>query len=132
MKTSRTDSLQKLRPEIKAAKTSATTSAQESFQNKTLRPIIKFQHPLLIALVKKHLKKRNQNLKALSNEKLAALLESSFDKDVQLRQLIKGLVLGLFTQEEFLRYSQNDSDIHKRILQICKERVLTNLEEIVS
>ena len=132
MKTSRTDSLQKLRPEIKAAKTSATTSAQETFQNKTLRPIIKFQHPLLLALVKKHMKKRNQNLKALSNEKLAALLESSFDKDVQLRQLIKGLVLGLFTQEEFLRYSQNDSDIHKRILQICKERVLTNLEEILS
>ena len=132
MKTSRTDSLQKLRPEIKAAKTSATTSAQETFQNKTLRPIIKFQHPLLLALVKKHLKKRNQNLHALSSEKLAALLESSFDKDVQLRQLIKGMVLGLFTQEEFLRYSQNDSDIHKRILQICKERVLTNLEEILS
>jgi hypothetical protein len=132
MKTTRTDSLQNLRPKIKTAKTSATSSAQETFQNKTLRPIIKFQHPLLLALVKKHLKKRNQNLQALSPEKLAALLESSFDKDVQLRQLIKGMVLGLFTQEEFLRYSQNDSDIHKRILQICKERVLTNLEEIFS
>lgn len=130
MKTSRTNSLQKLRPEIKA-KTSAASSAQETFQNKTLRPIIKFQHPLLLALVKKHLKKRNQNLQALSREKLAVLLESTFDKDVQLRQLIKGMVLGLFTQEEFLRYSQNDSDIHKRILQICKERVLTNLEEVL-
>jgi len=132
MKTSRTDSLQKLRPEIKTAKNSAASSAQETFQNKTLRPIIKFQHPLLLALVKKHLKKRNQNLHALSSEKLAALLESSFDKDVQLRQLIKGMVLGLFTQEEFLTYSQNDSDTHKRILQICKERVLTNLEEFLS
>jgi hypothetical protein len=104
---------------------------KKPFKTKPLDRSSSFSIPLLLALVKKHLKKRNQNLQALSREKLAALLESSFDKDVQLRQLIKGMVLGLFTQEEFLRYSQNDSDIHKRILQICKERVLTNLEEIL-
>ena len=46
--TTRTDSLLAIRPHISSAKVYDTMSAEESFQNKTLRPIIKMQNDLFL------------------------------------------------------------------------------------
>lgn len=126
----RSQKLETLRPSIKRAKTAPQSSAEETFQNKTLRPIIKFQHPLLMAIVKQHFEKRKQALHVLSKKKQIAFINSSFDKDQALKQQIKGTVQGFFTLEEYTFYLKNESSLHKRILQICKERVLSHLDQI--
>ncbi len=44
----RHNDLLRIRPEIKKHQTFEATGAEERFQNNTLRPILKFQNPLLV------------------------------------------------------------------------------------
>ena len=46
----RTEELQKLRPKIKSIQQDLNTSDLEQFQNDKLRPILKQQHEILLAL----------------------------------------------------------------------------------
>ena len=46
---SRSAQLKQIRPLITKAKVDLTTSSEESFQNATLRPILKFQNDLFVS-----------------------------------------------------------------------------------
>ena len=46
----RPNDLLRIRPEIKKTKQFDSMSAEERFQNETLRPILKLQNPLLVAV----------------------------------------------------------------------------------
>ena len=51
-KNSRDEALLAIRPTIPQAKISDNTSEEERFQNQTLRPILKLQHPIFIEIFK--------------------------------------------------------------------------------
>jgi hypothetical protein len=112
----------KLRPEIVLDNTK-TSLSEESFQNFTLRPILKFQNDVILALVKKHLAKF---IIDKSKEESTKLIESRLAEQVIKQQLI-GLTIGLFTLEEFDYYLQNKSSINKRINQLIVQRVCSQL-----
>ncbi len=120
----------KLRPKIPAAKITEGISEIEQFQNSTLRPIIKFQHDLLIQLFSDHANGFQKNWDSLSNEKKELFIENSMNKNQNLKNKFVGVIFGFFTKEELEFYFENKSELNRRIVQIIKQRVLSNLSLI--
>ena len=120
----------KLRPEIKKAKIKEATLSVEAFQNTTLRPIIKFQHAVLFLILKKYITDVHFDLQANSVEKTTNFITKALQSNTQLNLQITHNVTAFFTPDEFEFYAENSKEIHKRIIQICKERYLTNLNAL--
>lgn len=119
-----------LRPIIENALVNGQTTSAESFQNVTLRPVIKMQHPLLLAFVSDHVLKVNKGFMELSIEQKRLFLIQLFQKDAVLKQRIIGMMMGQFSLEEFRMYSTIETDINKRIVAICLERIIDHMNEI--
>mgnify|MGYP006998167867 CR=1 FL=1 len=106
-------------------------SAEERFQNETVRPIIKMQHDLLITHFQHYLKAKKYQLDDSADKKLVEFITSSFQKDQQLRNTVQGLIIGHFTVDEYKQFADIASETNKRIIQITKERILNNRELFV-
>lgn len=123
----RADQLIKIRPVIPMAKLKEGISNAEKFQNQTLRPIIKFQHHLLIAVFDSYLEMRKLKGK-VAHEKLIEIIDKAFTSDNQFKSKIFGIVIGHFTKAEFEVYSSFSSEINKRISQIIRERLISHVD----
>ena len=119
-----------LRPEIKKVNNSLDSSDLETFQNTTIRPIIKFQHPILLLILKNHLDAIKYDLKKATLEKKSEFISNALQSNKQLNLQLTHTITALFSKEEYLFYNENSKDIHKRIVQICRERFLTNLDSL--
>lgn len=126
--TSRTEDLLAIRPKIESAKVYDSMRADELFQNKTLRPIIKLQHKLLIAVFKNYITKHKSVFNELSLQKQLAYIENAIHKDMKFRNSVKGMIIGQFTVEEFTLYIQNSSALNKRLMNIVKERLIDSIQ----
>lgn len=98
-------------------------SKDEQFQNSTLRPIIKFQNPLLIEAFKNYIIKHKNAFYQLNIEKRLDYIENAIQKDIKFRNSLKGMVIGQFTVEEYMTYIQNSSTLNKRMMNIVIERL---------
>ena len=126
--TTRFNSLLSIRPEISSAKIHDETSTEEAFQNKTLRPIIKLQHNLLIAVFKNYIVKHKNVFSNLSLEKQINYISNAIQKDIKFRNALKGMIIGQFTVEEYELYIQNSSALNKRMMTIVKERLIQSIQ----
>ncbi|MDR9400748.1 MAG: glyoxalase [Psychroflexus sp.] len=120
--------LQELRPEIPNAKVMNNTGDEERFQNQTLRPIAKFQNDLMIAVFKKYIQRRKNVFYSLSLPKKEAYIDHSIKKDLKFRNQIKGIFIGLFTDDEYAEYIENSSKLNKRIANLAIERLKSNIQ----
>lgn len=125
---SRTNNLVNLRPEIKAAKLNDLMSIDERFQNTTLRPVIKLQADLFIAVFKNYVAKHKNVFYDLSLEKRIDYIENAIHKDMKFRNSLKGMVIGVFTVDEYNLYIQNSSALNKRMMHLVKERLLDSVQ----
>ena len=112
-----------LRPEIPSAKILPNMSANEYFQNKTLRPIIKLQNDLLIEVFKNYIKKNKNRFYEIDVEKRLLFIENVILKDIKFRNNLKGIILGQFTKEEYLDYNKNSSALNKRMMKLVIRRI---------
>lgn len=119
------------RPNIHSLRIDESMSAEELFQNQTLRPIIKMQHKLLIAHFKNYIVSRKCDFGDFNDEKRKQFIENAFQKDVQFRSELRGMVIGQFSIAEYSEYTKFSSPVGKRIIQIIKERILTNINEVL-
>jgi len=120
--------LLKIRPEIPSAKIYKSMSNDEAFQNKTLRPIIKMQNDLFIAVFKNYISKRKNVFYELTLQKQMAYIVNAIHKDMKFRNSLKGMVIGQFTIEEYELYIINSSALNKRMMNIVKERLLSSIQ----
>ena len=126
--TSRTEDLLAIRTQILSAKINDNMSSDELFQNTTLRPVIKMQHDLLIAVFRNYIAKHKNVFYELSLEKQLAYIENSIHKDMKFRNSVKGMIIGQFTEEEYAIYIQNSSALNKRMMNIVKERFIDSIQ----
>jgi len=126
--TERTKHLLAIRPTIDSARVSDDMSNDEYFQNKTLRPIIKLQNELFIAVFRNYIVKRKSVFYELSLPKQLAYIENAINKDMKFRNSLKGMVIGQFTLEEYDTYIKNSSALNKRMMNITKERLINNVQ----
>ncbi|MBC7642507.1 MAG: glyoxalase [Flavobacterium sp.] len=107
------------------------SSIEESFQNITLRPILKFQNELLIQVFTEYcIKQKNEFFKLSVNKKLE-YIENSLQRDMKFRDFLKGIVVGLMTSEEYIFYSRNASNLNKRLTSMLIERLKSQVQLII-
>ena len=106
------------------------TSVEEFFQNETLRPIMKLQNDLLLAVFQNYIVKSKVHFKQFSIEKKFVFIENAVKKDINFSNSLKGIVIGLFTLEEYNRYSTNSSALTKRITNLLVERFKSQVQLI--
>lgn len=104
------------------------TLSEEIFQNKIIRPILKFQNGLLLDVLRNYIQKHRKDFNDLSVEKKMSFVESAVQKDIKFRNSLKGFVLGLFTQEEYQAYTKNSSQLNKRMMNLVLERFLSQIQ----
>ncbi len=124
----RESNLLAIRPQLLNARVSDNMSNDEQFQNKTIRPIVKLQGDLLIAVFKNYIKKRKNTFYELSLEKRLYFIENAIQKDMKFRNSLKGMIIGQFTVEEYEIYTGNSSALNKRMMHIVKERIQDNVQ----
>nr|WP_321234910.1 glyoxalase [uncultured Psychroserpens sp.] len=127
----RSTNLKSIRPIIASALVNEHMSVDECFQNTTLRPIIKMQNHLLILVFRNYITKRKNVFYDLSLTKQMAYIENAIHKDMKFRNSVKGMIIGQFTVEEYELYIQNSSALNKRIMNIVKERLVSNIQLFV-
>ncbi|PRX47377.1 glyoxalase [Salegentibacter salegens] len=117
-----------LRPEIPSARVSENMSLDEQFQNKTLRPIAKLQDELLLEVFRNYTKKHKNKFYELKIEQRFNYIENAIQKDIKFRNSLKGIIIGQFTLEEYAAYIKNSSALNKRMMNIVKERLQSNIQ----
>lgn len=120
---SRKYDLTSIRPVIPSASVSLQTSPDERFQNTTLRPILKLQNDLFIAVFRNYIHKYKNTFYDLSVEKKMMYIENAIQKDIKFRNSLKGMIIGQFTLEEYDTYIQNSSALNKRMMNLVIERL---------
>ena len=117
-----------IRPEIPSAKITSMMSDEEYFQNTTLRPIAKLQNDLLVEVFKNYVRKHKNVFYGLSIEKRLDYVENAIHKDMKFRNSLKGIIIGQFTIQEYEVYTQNSSALNKRMMNLVKERIKSNIQ----
>lgn len=104
------------------------SSAEEFFQNQTLRPILKLQNELFLDVFKNYITKSKTDFTNFSIEKKLLFIENSIQRDIKFRNALKGMVIGLFTMDEYSRYIQNSSSLNKRMMSMLIERLKNQVQ----
>lgn len=120
--------LKSIRPEVLSTTINDTMSSDERFQNLVLRPIVKLQNDLFIAVFKNYIIKHKSVFYDLPIEKRLIYIENAIQKNMKFRNALKGMIIGQFTVEEYQIYIQNSSALNKRMMRIVKERLLSNIQ----
>lgn len=103
-----------IRPQIPTIAESATSTA-ERFQNKTLRPILKLQNDLFVAVMQHYFQKRKNVFSTLSHPKKLAYIEHSIRKDLKFKNRLLGIVIGQMTEKEYVSFIADESELTRRI-----------------
>jgi hypothetical protein len=119
--------LKELRGETIGAIT-AQSSSEETFQNQVLRQILKLQNDLFVATFENYINKNKRDFYTLSIEKKLFLIENAIQKDIKLRNVLKGMVIALFSLEEYQTYILNSSNLNKRMMNMLIERLKSQIQ----
>jgi hypothetical protein len=106
-----------------------TPTAVADFQHQVLRPLLKLQHPLLLATVADFAHDYRLPL-ARPDAELSAALAELLARNARLRATLTGLVVGHFTQLEMAFYRPHRSELNRRLLDLAQQRVLSSLAEL--
>lgn len=104
------------------------SSSDEIFQNQVLRPIIKLQNDLFIASFQNYISKYKKDFHSHSVEKKLFTIENAIQKDIKFRNALKGMIIALFTAEEYSQYIKNSSSLNKRMMNILIERLKSQVQ----
>jgi len=64
----------------------------------------------------------------LRPEKKTTYIENAIKKDQKFRNFLKGIVIGMFTLEEYDLYKEKSSSLNKRMMNLVYQRLSENLQ----
>jgi hypothetical protein len=102
----------------------------ESFQNKSLRPILKYQHDLLVLVFKNQMKIRKNAFFKLPSLQKEAYIEQTIRADSNFKNRLVGLVIGHFTSEEFSIFSENETELSRRLTDLLVQRLQSAIKDL--
>ncbi len=124
----RSSSLKTSRPKLKLEYDASSANEDTLFQNEVLRPILKFQNSILLQTFHHYCKKKKLAIPTDSSEsQLLEFVKAVLSKDLPLRNHTIGLVVGLMTMQEHQVYLVNQKSHDKRIIQMLRRRIATQL-----
>ena len=95
----------------------------EKFQNEVLRPILKMQNDLLLEIFKTHVEKLKGTFDKLSEKEKMVYIDQSVKKDMKFKHYLEGIITGMFTLEEYVRFMGNEEELTKRIMNLLVQRL---------
>ena len=104
------------------------STLEELFQNKVLRPILKLQNDLFLSVFRNYLTQNKIAFKNQTPKKKEATIENALQKDIKLRNVLKGMIIGLFTTDEYALYLKNSSGLNKRMMGMLMERLKSQVQ----
>ncbi len=107
------------------------SSKEERFQNSTIRPVLKLQNDILVASFVNYINKSKADFYGFSTEKKLHFIENAIHKDIKFRNALKGMVIGMFTADEFREYVQDSSALNKRMMNLLIERLKDQVQLLV-
>ena len=126
--TTRDEQLLAIRPIISSIKISNNMSTDERFQNLTLRPIIKLQNDLFVEVFKNYISKHKNVFYELTLDKRMHYIDNAIHKDIKFRNALKGMIIVLFTIEEYKLYITNSSALNKRMMNLVIQRIQSQIQ----
>jgi hypothetical protein len=122
------DALLALRPLIPTEATDASGTVG-AFLHATLRPVLKLQNDLLLAVVADFVRDHHIVLRPTDQQhQLTELL----GRNTKLRYTVVGLATGQFTAGEYAYYRQHRSELNRRLLEMALRRVLDQADAVVA
>lgn len=118
-----------IRPKVQVEKPAHTE--MESFQNDTLRPILKMQNDLIVDIYHHFLLKRKVPFDGMSVDKRKTWIANSLSKDNRLRGILLGSVVGHFTKEEWEFYAQQEGEVRRRITSLITQRLQDQMKKLL-
>ena len=106
------------------------SSLEEVFQNRTLRPILKMQNDLFIQVFINYAVKQKNVFFSLTPEKKMVYIENVIQRDIKFRNSLKGMIIALFTLDEYAEYIRISSNLNKRMMNMLVERLKSQLQVI--
>jgi hypothetical protein len=106
------------------------SSSEEIFQNMTLRPILKTQNDLFIQVFINYAIKQKNVFFSLTPEKKMQYIENVIQRDIKFRNSLKGMIIALFTLDEYAEYIRISSNLNKRMMNMLIERLKSQMQLI--
>jgi len=107
-----------------------TTTETESFQNHTLRPVLKLQNEIYLMLFKDYALGKISDFDTLKKEKKILFIDQSLQKDHALRNIFIGMTIGMLAPEEMEIYLSDSKSFNKRIITMLTERIKSQLDTL--
>lgn len=107
-----------------------TTTETESFQNHTLRPVLKLQNEIFLMLFRDYAMRKTSDFDTLKKEKKILFTDQSLQKDHALRNIFIGITIGMLTPEEMKIYLSDSKSFNKRIITMLTERIKSQLDTL--
>jgi hypothetical protein len=102
---------------------SLETSPAEQIQNELLRPILKSQNDLILALFKHYLSKHKFVFARSSPQDQSVFIDHTLKKDQKFRNLLIGVVVGHLTPAQWQRYAPHEEELNRRIITMLIKRI---------
>ncbi len=113
--------LLQLRPELQLS--TLQSGVEEQFQNQTLRPILKMQHPLLASLMLTQIQRYKGTFFQLSKPDRLEWIAHTLREDARLRHLLAGTIIGHFTMDELKTFEAHEAECMRRLMQMMVQRL---------
>jgi hypothetical protein len=109
----------------------AESSAIEQFQNVTLRPVLKLQHDLFVAIFRNYIEKRKNTFVTLSKGQRLAYISASIKDDLKFKNRLLGVFIGHLTLSEFAFFSDNEAELTRRFSDMVVKRLQSAVLDLV-
>lgn len=120
-----------LRPQVPTEPAEPDTLG--AFLHGTLRPVLKLQNDLLLAVVADFVRDHHMAMALAAagpadrQRRLAELLA----RNTKLRHTVVGLITSLFTAAEYTFYRQHRPELNRRLLALAQRRMLDQTDKIM-
>ena len=117
-----------LRPIVAIEPATPADTAVGAFLHATLRPVLKLQNELLLAVVADFV--RDHHITLIPTDQHHQLTEL-LARNTKLRYTVVGLITGQLTAEEYAFYRQHRPELNRRLLELAQRRVLDQAAAVV-
>jgi hypothetical protein len=94
--------------------------------------VLKLQNELLLLLVADFIQEHHIPFGTAAVAEQQRLVAELLTRNVKLRYLVVGTVVGLFTQPELAYYRPNRAELNRRLLELATRRVQDQVEAVAA
>jgi len=85
---------------------------------------------MLIRVFRLYIIQRKNVFRQLNAADRKTYVSNALTKDSKFASLLKGLIIGFFTEDEWAKYISYEAEINRRLSNLIEQRLLNNLADV--